>query len=45
VFVDRDLLDHEVVWAAAGTPNDNFAISPAELVRVSGATVAELAAR
>ena len=45
VFVDRDLLDHEVVWAAAGTPNDNFAIAPSELVRVSGATVADLAAR
>jgi Cys-tRNA(Pro) deacylase len=45
VFVDRDLLAHEVVWAAAGTPNDNFAIAPSELVRVSGATVADLAAR
>ena len=45
VFADRDLLRHEVVWAAAGTPNDNFALPPAELIQVSGATVADLAAR
>ena len=45
VFLDRDLLGHDVVWAAAGTPSDNFAITPAELVRASGATVADLAAR
>jgi Cys-tRNA(Pro) deacylase len=45
VFVDEDLLDHDVVWAAAGTPRDVFAISPADLVRVSGGRVAELAQR
>ena len=45
VFVDRDLLAHDEVWAAAGTPNDNFALSPADLVRVTGATVADLAVR
>ena len=45
IFLDRDLLAHEELWAAAGTPHDNFAISPAELVRVTGGTVADLAAR
>lgn len=43
VFVDRHLLDHGEVWAAAGTPQDVFPIAPAELVRVSGGTVADLA--
>ena len=42
-FVDEDLLAHDVVWAAAGTPHLNFAISPTELVRVTGGTVSSLA--
>lgn len=44
-FVDRDLLDHDVVWAAAGTPRDVFPIAPGDLVRVSGGVVADLARR
>ena len=44
-FVDADLLAHDVVWAAAGTPHLNFPITPAELVRLSGGAVAELARR
>jgi prolyl-tRNA editing enzyme YbaK/EbsC (Cys-tRNA(Pro) deacylase) len=42
-FVDRRLLDHAEVWAAAGTPRHVFAITPAELVRVTGAPPADLA--
>jgi prolyl-tRNA editing enzyme YbaK/EbsC (Cys-tRNA(Pro) deacylase) len=41
-FVDRDLLGHGVVWAAAGTPDSVFALSPADLLRVTGAEVADL---
>ncbi len=37
VFCDRDLLAHEVVWAAAGTPSSVFPLSPQELLRASGA--------
>lgn len=43
-FVDRTLLDHDVVWAAAGTPRHVFPISPADLVRLGHATVSDLAA-
>jgi Cys-tRNA(Pro) deacylase len=43
-FVDEDLLTYDEVWAAAGTWNDVFALTPVELVRTSGATVAPLAA-
>ncbi len=39
-FVDRDLLALDVVWAAAGTPRHVFPISPADLVRLSGAVPA-----
>lgn len=46
VFVDEDLLSHtEPVWAAAGTPNVNFAISAAELVRATNGLVTDLAKR
>jgi len=33
---------HEIVWAAAGTLNDNFAIAPNDLVRVSGGIVTDI---
>jgi Cys-tRNA(Pro) deacylase len=42
VLIDEDLLDYDVVWAAAGTPRHVFAITPADLVRVSGGAVATL---
>jgi Cys-tRNA(Pro) deacylase len=42
--IDEDLLTHDEVWAAAGTPRDVFAIAPADLVRLSGGVVAELRA-
>ena len=44
VLVDRGLLAHEVVWAAAGLPDAVFPISPDDLVRVSGGRVEDLAA-
>lgn len=43
VVVDRDLLGHERLWAAAGLPDAVFPIAPDELVRVSGATAVDLA--
>ena len=43
VFVDRDLLGYDEVWAAAGTPHDVFPLTPDELVRGSGGTLADLA--
>ncbi len=44
VVVDRDLLELDRVWAAAGTPNAVFAMEPDELVRVSGGIVADVRA-
>jgi prolyl-tRNA editing enzyme YbaK/EbsC (Cys-tRNA(Pro) deacylase) len=43
-FVDEELLGHDEVWAAAGTPRDNFCLAPADLVRITGAVVADLRA-
>ena len=42
VFMDEDLLDHNVVWAAAGRPDSVFPAAPADLARASGATVADV---
>ncbi len=42
-FLDRDLLQYEEVWAAAGTPNAIFAITPHDLLRITAAQVADVA--
>jgi prolyl-tRNA editing enzyme YbaK/EbsC (Cys-tRNA(Pro) deacylase) len=44
VFMDRDLLGHAVVWAAAGRPDSVFEISPERLLELSQAQVADLKA-
>jgi prolyl-tRNA editing enzyme YbaK/EbsC (Cys-tRNA(Pro) deacylase) len=41
-YIDRDLLQYEEIWAAAGTPNTVFPINPRDLVRVTNAQVADL---
>ena len=43
VLMDRGLLEHPLVWAAAGLPDAVFAIAPADLLRASGARLADLA--
>lgn len=43
-YLDRDLTQYEQVWAAAGTPNAVFPITPAELERIASARVIDLAA-
>jgi prolyl-tRNA editing enzyme YbaK/EbsC (Cys-tRNA(Pro) deacylase) len=35
-YIDRDLLTLEQIWAAAGTPHAVFALTPDELVRITG---------
>jgi len=38
----RDLLQYDLVWAAAGTPRHVFPIAPQELIRITNGRVAEL---
>ena len=38
-LIDRDLLQYDEVWAAAGTPNAVFAIAPPDLVRITAGRV------
>jgi Cys-tRNA(Pro) deacylase len=42
VFIDDGLLRYDEVWAAAGTPHVNFALSPQRLVEATGARVADV---
>lgn len=42
VFVDRDLLAFDEIWAAAGTPNAVFRLAPADLVRITVGRVDEV---
>jgi prolyl-tRNA editing enzyme YbaK/EbsC (Cys-tRNA(Pro) deacylase) len=42
-YVDRDLLQYDAVWAAAGTPNAVFCIPPDDLVRITGGVVDDVA--
>jgi prolyl-tRNA editing enzyme YbaK/EbsC (Cys-tRNA(Pro) deacylase) len=42
-FIDETLLGFEMLWAAAGTPDAVFSITPDDLVRTTGATVAAFA--
>jgi prolyl-tRNA editing enzyme YbaK/EbsC (Cys-tRNA(Pro) deacylase) len=42
VVVDRDLLQYDEVWAAAGTPHAVFPIAPDALVSATGGKVIDL---
>lgn len=44
-FIDEDLFRYEAVFAAAGTPHANFQTTPAELARMTGGQVVDLAER
>ena len=42
VFMDRDLMSHEIVWAAAGRPDSVFEIAPDHLRELSRAAVVDI---
>jgi prolyl-tRNA editing enzyme YbaK/EbsC (Cys-tRNA(Pro) deacylase) len=42
VLIDRDLLQHREIWAAAGTPHAVFRTTPEELERMTGGEVVEI---
>ncbi|HZS47171.1 MAG TPA: YbaK/EbsC family protein [Blastocatellia bacterium] len=35
IFVDEDLLKYEEIWAAAGTPNAVFKLTPSDLMKIT----------
>ncbi|MGO9660038.1 MAG: YbaK/EbsC family protein [Acidimicrobiales bacterium] len=42
-YLDEHLLDHTLVWAAAGTPRAVFSIAPTDLLRITSARVVAVA--
>ncbi|MFD7441003.1 YbaK/EbsC family protein [Streptomyces sp. NPDC059909] len=45
VLADRGVLEHAVVWAAAGTPHAVFPLDPKSLVAHAGATLVDVRER
>lgn len=41
-FIDQDLKNYTVVWAAAGTPHAVFQLNPSELARMTGGRVVDV---
>lgn len=41
-YLDEDLLQYPTLWAAAGTPNAVFELTPAELQRMTGGKVVKV---
>ena len=42
VFIDRDLMEYDEVWAAAGTPNAVFRLKSNDLPRITSGRVIDL---
>jgi Cys-tRNA(Pro) deacylase len=38
-YLDEDLLQYDFIWAAAGTPNAVFELTPGDLQKMTGGTV------
>lgn len=41
-YLDKDLLQYDVIWAAAGTPNAVFELTPDDLQKMTGGQVAKI---
>lgn len=42
ILIDADLLQYELIWAAAGSPHAVFQLTPAQLVEMTAGTVAKI---
>ena len=42
IFVDRDLLQYDEIWAAGGTPHAVFKLTPGELVEMTAGEVVDI---
>jgi prolyl-tRNA editing enzyme YbaK/EbsC (Cys-tRNA(Pro) deacylase) len=38
-LIDQDLLQYEIIWAAAGTPRSVFCLSPDDLLQLTSGNV------
>ncbi len=42
IFIDEDLLKYEEIWAAAGSPNAVFKLTPSDLIKMTGGRVTSI---
>jgi prolyl-tRNA editing enzyme YbaK/EbsC (Cys-tRNA(Pro) deacylase) len=42
IFIDEDLLQYKEIWAAAGSPNAVFKLSPSDLIKITGGRVTSI---
>lgn len=42
VFIDADLLNYQILWAAAGTPYAVFSLAPINLATLTGGKISEI---
>lgn len=42
IFIDEDLLKYEEIWAAAGSPNALFRLTPSDLVQMTGGRIVSI---
>jgi len=42
IFIDEDLLRFEEIWAAAGSPNAVFKVTPSDLIKMTGGRVTSI---
>lgn len=42
IFLDRDLFEFERIWAAAGTPDGVFAVTPEQLLQLTEGTIIDV---
>lgn len=43
MIIDRDLLQYDILWAAAGTPHSVFRLTPGHLETLTGGEIADVA--
>ena len=41
-YIDEDLMQYKTIWAAAGTPNAIFELSPSQLQKMAGGKIAKV---
>jgi prolyl-tRNA editing enzyme YbaK/EbsC (Cys-tRNA(Pro) deacylase) len=42
IYLDEDLLNYDEIWAAAGSPNAVFKLTPSDLVKMTGGRVVSI---
>ena len=42
IFIDEDLLKYDKIWAAAGTPNAVFKLTPSDLAQMTGGRIVSI---